>query len=125
MDRRERIIEVARGLIARYGFKKTTMSDIAQAAGVAKATLYHYFRSKEDILREIINIEGNLMRSRLLEVVEKDMRASEKLLSYSETRMHYLRQLVVWLLAVCFVVANITPVLSKSYELQDCSNLFA
>ena len=125
MDRRERISEVARGLIARYGFKKTTMSDIAQAVGVAKATLYHYFRSKEDILREIINVEGNLMRSRLLEVVEKDMRASEKLLSYSETRMHYLRQLVVWLLAVCFVVANITPVLSKSYELQDCSNLFA
>ncbi len=125
MDRRERIIEVARGLIARYGFKKTTMSDIAQAVGVAKATLYHYFRSKEDILREIINVEGNLMRSRLLEVVEKDMRASEKLLSYSETRMHYLRQLVVWLLAVCFVVANITSVLSNSYELQDCSNLFA
>ncbi len=125
MDRRERIIEVARGLIARYGFKKTTMSDIAQAAGVAKATLYHYFRSKEDILREIINIEGNLMRSRLLEVVEKDMRASDKLRSYSETRMHYLRQLVVWLLAVYFVVANITSVLSNSYELQDCSNLFA
>ncbi len=96
MERKEKIIKVARDLIAHYGFRKTTMEDIAKASGIAKATLYHYFRSKEDILREIINFEGEMLRTKLLEIVESDLPASEKLKRYSRVRMHYLKELVVY-----------------------------
>ena len=36
---------------AKYGFAKTTIQDIAKAAGVASGTIYLYYKSKEEILR--------------------------------------------------------------------------
>jgi AcrR family transcriptional regulator len=48
--RRQAIIEAAAGLFDRHGYHGTSMSDIAEAAGLRKPTLYHYFRSKDDIL---------------------------------------------------------------------------
>ncbi len=94
--RREQILEVARELIARFGFRKTTMEDIARAARVAKATLYHYFTSKEDILREIIRREGNVLRTRLQQAASGPGTPAEKLAHYARTRFHYLRTLALY-----------------------------
>ena len=41
-----KVIEV----FSNYGFRKTSMSDLAEAAGVSRQTLYNRFKSKEDIL---------------------------------------------------------------------------
>jgi len=41
-DVREIIIEAARGIFARFGFRKTTMDEIAQLAHKAKSSIYHY-----------------------------------------------------------------------------------
>src|SRR5882672_1864141 len=43
------ILEAARKVFARKGFELATVDDVAEAAGVAKGTLYLYFRSKRDI----------------------------------------------------------------------------
>jgi AcrR family transcriptional regulator len=43
------IVEAAEALFIRHGFRRTTMDDIARAAGVAKGTLYLYFASKEAV----------------------------------------------------------------------------
>jgi AcrR family transcriptional regulator len=40
-------------LFGRYGFRRTSMEDIAQEAGLSRAALYLQFRSKEDIFREL------------------------------------------------------------------------
>jgi len=48
-EKRDIIINAAEGQFVRFGFRKTTMEDIAKAAGIGKATLYYYFKSKEDI----------------------------------------------------------------------------
>ena len=48
--RRERIMEAARVLIFHYGFKKTTMQDIATEAGMSVGAIYNFFRNKEDIM---------------------------------------------------------------------------
>ena len=69
--KRERILEVAKELIGKFGFKKTTMEDIARSASMAKATIYHYFTSKEEILKEIINKEGETLRFILKKSIEK------------------------------------------------------
>ena len=42
------IINGAKKLVQQYGLKKTTMEDIAKAAGKSKSTLYYYFKDKED-----------------------------------------------------------------------------
>jgi AcrR family transcriptional regulator len=51
--RRAQIIEIAAELFDRDGYHDTTMQAIADQAGVRKASLYYYFRSKDDILAEL------------------------------------------------------------------------
>ena len=50
---RKRLMDNALELFAVDGFENTSISDIANKAGVAKGTLYHYFQSKEDLLQAI------------------------------------------------------------------------
>jgi len=47
--RRDQILAAAHGVFASRGFKEATVGDIADAAGVAKGTLYLYFKSKDEI----------------------------------------------------------------------------
>ncbi|MFC1547266.1 TetR/AcrR family transcriptional regulator [Candidatus Neomarinimicrobiota bacterium] len=56
-EREERvrvILEAAKGLFARQGFQETSMSDIAKACELGKATLYYYFPTKEELYHEIV-----------------------------------------------------------------------
>jgi len=50
---RERILSASFKLFGRYGFKRTSMEDIASEAGLSRAALYLQFRNKEDIFREL------------------------------------------------------------------------
>lgn len=49
-ETRQAILEAARSRFLHYGYKKTTIDDIAQTAGVGKGTVYLYFENKEEIL---------------------------------------------------------------------------
>jgi AcrR family transcriptional regulator len=66
-DRRSRILEVAAELFASTGFRSTSMSDVATAAGIQKPSLYHHFASKDQILFHVLD-EGI---SRLLTEAER------------------------------------------------------
>ncbi len=96
MGRADEILGVARELIARFGFRKTTMEDIARAARMAKATVYHYFGSKEEILREIIHREGNALREKLQQALRQGRTPEEKLTLYARTRFRALRDLALY-----------------------------
>jgi len=50
---RERIVSAAMELFAKKGFDKTTVDEIVAKAGVAKGTFYLYFKSKEDLIKEL------------------------------------------------------------------------
>ena len=52
--RRAQVIAAARERFSKHGLAGTTMDGIAQAAGVAKGTVYLYYKSKEDIFRQIL-----------------------------------------------------------------------
>jgi TetR/AcrR family transcriptional regulator, cholesterol catabolism regulator len=52
-SRREEILSVAADLFAKQGYATTTLSDLATAVNIAKATLFHYFPTKEIILYEL------------------------------------------------------------------------
>src|SRR6195256_2834558 len=82
---REAILMVATAIFLRYGFKKTSMDDVAQAAGVSRQGLYLYFDTKDGLFREALQYlvshmistaravaeDGNLsLRDRLLGVFE-------------------------------------------------------
>jgi AcrR family transcriptional regulator len=53
-DRRELIVATAAEMFARKGIKATTVREIADAVGVLSGSLYHYFKSKDEIVQEIL-----------------------------------------------------------------------
>lgn len=53
-QRRKQILECAKKLFASRGYYQTQISDIQQAAGVARGTIYQYFKNKDDIFETIL-----------------------------------------------------------------------
>jgi AcrR family transcriptional regulator len=56
-DREQRILNAAEKLIAQYGYDKTTVSDIAEGAGISKGAVYLHFESKETLFDALIKRE--------------------------------------------------------------------
>ena len=59
-DQRELILEQAGILFAQRGYPATSMNQVADACGLSKATLYHYFKDKYSLLVHIA--EGHVNR---------------------------------------------------------------
>lgn len=61
-ERRSEIIKVALELFQNQEYEKTSMQDIVNTLGIAKGTIYHYFKSKEALLEAVIEsiVEQNL-----------------------------------------------------------------
>lgn len=53
-ERRVQILSAARLVFTQKGYQSATMSDVASAAGLGKGTLYWYWRSKEDLLYDLM-----------------------------------------------------------------------
>ncbi len=52
--REERILDAAATLLARWGYRKTTIDDVAREAGVGKGTIYLHWKDKNDLFRAAI-----------------------------------------------------------------------
>ncbi|MBP2366519.1 TetR/AcrR family transcriptional regulator [Pseudonocardia parietis] len=51
----QELLDIAARIFARKGYKSTTLQDIADEFGVLKGSLYHYIRSKDDLLFEVVH----------------------------------------------------------------------
>jgi|SRR6185437_5274883 len=54
MLRQERLLDAATRLLVRWGYRKTTMDDVAREAGVGKGTIYLHWKDKNDLFRAAI-----------------------------------------------------------------------
>lgn len=88
---KEEVITTAQRLFQRYGFSKTTMEDIAKAMGRGKSTLYYYYKSKDDIFKDVIIHETNEVMNAVLGACEKEGTAQEKLFNYISTLLNTIR----------------------------------
>jgi AcrR family transcriptional regulator len=57
-ERADRILDAAAELILRWGYRKTTIDDIAKQAGVAKGTIYLHWKTREDLFLALMTREG-------------------------------------------------------------------
>jgi AcrR family transcriptional regulator len=53
-ERADRILDAAAELVLRWGYKKTTIDDIAKQAGVAKGTIYLHWKAREDLFMALL-----------------------------------------------------------------------
>ena len=70
-NRRERAIHAACEVFARYGYRKSSMNDIAQTANLSKSVLFKYFDTKENLYRTVFRAASD-------EILAADSAAREK-----------------------------------------------
>jgi AcrR family transcriptional regulator len=54
LGKRERLVAAASQLLHQQGVERTTLADIAQAAGVPLGNVYYYFKTKDDLVEAVI-----------------------------------------------------------------------
>jgi AcrR family transcriptional regulator len=64
--KRREILEAALGLIADRGYRNSSLQEIADAVGLTKAGVLHYFDSREDLVKEVLRERDQADRDRLL-----------------------------------------------------------
>lgn len=86
--RKELILKVAKERFAKYGFKKTTMNEIAADLKMGKPTLYYYFPTKEQIFEEVLKFEIDEFQNALKEIEKNENLTIEgKLKLYFDVRL--------------------------------------
>jgi AcrR family transcriptional regulator len=58
-QRQEEIVRAASKRFSRHGFSKTTLDEIARDVRIGKPTIYHYFKSKDDLFYSSINFQSS------------------------------------------------------------------
>jgi TetR/AcrR family transcriptional regulator, fatty acid metabolism regulator protein len=78
-DRRRQILDAGVRVFARQGFHSCRVSDIADEAGVAYGLVYHYFKSKDQVLNELFTERWSLLLAAVEEVDGTDATGRDKL----------------------------------------------
>jgi AcrR family transcriptional regulator len=79
VDKRRLILDAAIRVFAREGFHRCRVSDIANEANVAYGLVYHYFRSKEEVLNTLFSERWKLLLDTIETVDRQDGPVREKL----------------------------------------------
>lgn len=94
MDSKEKLIlDAARVLFFQYGFKKTSIDEIAEAAGIGKGTVYNYFKNKEDLFIQCSEKTKKKMERQLDEETKHLTRADDKMIQMAVTRVRFVQQI--------------------------------
>jgi AcrR family transcriptional regulator len=73
-ERQQQILDAAAAVIIRLGYDKTTMSDVAEEAGVSRRTVYLYSKGKEELFEALLYREYMRYSQTFLDTIEADPR---------------------------------------------------
>ena len=113
---KEKIGKVAMKCFARYGLDKTTLDDIAKEVGLNKASLYYYYKNKEDIFLEVAITEGRDYLRTLEEHVLEKKTTEARIIFYLVERVNYLKNVLNMNRVSAETVNRMLP---KFFELFD------
>ena len=84
---RKKVVVTAAQIFSRYGFRKTTMDEIARALKMGKSSIYYYFESKEEIFEAVVLHEANILRNELTTAIKSEESPIDKMKNYVFVRM--------------------------------------
>lgn len=87
------IIVKSKELFERFGYQKTTLTDIAKSLGKVKTAIYYYFSGKEEIFADLVKAEAEEFHARLFNEVNSKSTSIEKLESYVATRIQLMQKI--------------------------------
>ena len=76
---KDAILDATDRLLARYGYRKMTVEDIAHEAGIGKGTIYLHFTSKEEVVLSHVDRIVERLKDRLREIGNSDVPAADRL----------------------------------------------
>ena len=90
---KNKILFKSRELFQRFGYQKTTLTDIAKSVGKVKTAIYYYFSGKEEIFAQLVYVEAEEFLEKLILEVKKQPSAEGQLRSYVETRVELMEEI--------------------------------
>jgi len=93
-EKLESILDTAKKMFARYGLQKTSLEEVARMARVAKATIYNYFGSKDQVYLEVLRREMDEMVEKISSAVAQETLPADKLTTFVKTKFRYMRQAI-------------------------------
>jgi AcrR family transcriptional regulator len=102
-ERPQELLEAALAVFSQRGFRNTRLDDVAEAAGVTKGAIYHYFDTKEDLLLSVIDHYQALafgraeeaLANRELSAAQRIEQVVKKIFQPSEERKRLLLALLI------------------------------
>jgi AcrR family transcriptional regulator len=88
----KKIIDAAGEIFTRRGFHGTRMQDIADEAGINKALLHYYYRSKDKLFEEIFKHVVGEVINRIIEILDKELPFEEKIRIFIDTYISILQK---------------------------------
>lgn len=90
--RKDEILEEAARLFAERGYEAVSLLEIAQAVGLSKTTLYHYFESKDEILGTLIATTISKLTEFIAASIPADSPPAAKLTAFMEAQAEFFEQ---------------------------------
>lgn len=91
---KEKIGQVAMKCFDKYGLDKTTLDDIAREVGLNKASLYYYYKNKEEIFLEVAIREGKIFLATLQQNVRAKRGTEARVTFYLLERINYYKNVL-------------------------------
>ncbi len=79
VSRRDELLDLAATMFAERGLRATTVRDIADSAGILSGSLYHHFKSKEQMVEEVLRDFLDWLFARYQEIVDTEPNPLERL----------------------------------------------
>jgi AcrR family transcriptional regulator len=93
-EKRKDLLVKAVSCFSRFGYSKTTLDDVARAAKMNKATLYHYFKNKEELFLQVMLQVSSQGIEQLKEQTLKLKTPEKQLIYFFSERLHFYLQIV-------------------------------
>lgn len=77
-EKKLKVLESAGKLILKYGVKSMTMDDIARELGISKKTLYQYVEDKNDLIKQVIQLDMEMDHNNICSIIDKHLNAVDE-----------------------------------------------
>jgi AcrR family transcriptional regulator len=127
-DIRDLILDAADRLLARYGYKKMTIDDLATEVGIAKGTIYLHFASKEEVALARVDRIVDRLKAQLRIIAESNAPPADRVRQMLITRVLYRFDNVQrYTRSISELLAEIRPALLSHREIHfdDEAHIFA
>jgi AcrR family transcriptional regulator len=93
-NKRKLIRQAASECFARYGYGKTTLDDIGRTVRLNKASLYYYYKSKDQLFMEVVLEESTAFMAQLQERVATAQTPTDQIVTYLTERLRYYKHVL-------------------------------